>query len=365
MKLDIEVKEHALKLYSKKQEELRISAMLNDKKVSDVAPIEMAIVPHKAVSPNKIQNLIIGILVGLSGGLVVAYISEYFRRTMSTKEEIEDILGYPCFAGFRLVDGENKEAAEAHNLFEVKHVNEAVRQLNRQKGIQSVFIGSTLTGEGKSQIAKALAHSLTETRTRVLLVENLFADQMSASEPDAKGIPPQFEVSVAPDNPNLYHVKKVPSRFSSTENEKSTRHDLEQFKRDLEQFIDMSINTTGKEKPNRHQLTRSIKTSLSTTGNKNPIKRDLTQFIEEVKNEYGIVIVDGPALSHVPESIALASQMDGVLFVVEADRTSSITISKALGSLKNAGASVYGIVLNKRTFTIPDWIYNWFFLTVK
>ena len=367
MKLDIEVKEHALKLYSKKQQELRISAMLNDKKVSDVAPIEMAIVPHKASSPIIIKNLIVAIIAGLSGGLLVAYASEYFRRTITTKEEVEDTLGYPCLAAFRLVNDENKDEADAQNSFEVRHFNEAVRQLNRQKGIQSLFIASTVPDEGKSQIAEALAYSLTEKNTRVLLVENLFADQIEESSSDSE-MSFQFEVLVAPDNPNLFHVKKVLSKFSATSttgSKKSSQRDLEQFKRDLEQFVDLSISTSGNKKPSRHDFTRSIEKSLSTTGTKKPMRRDLTQFIKEVKNEYGIVIVDGPALSNVPESIELASQMDGVIFVVEADRSSSISISKALNSLKNAGAAVYGVVLNKRSFPIPDWAYNWLLLSVK
>ena len=368
MKLDIEVKEYALRLYSKKQEELRISTMLNSKKISDVAPIEMAIAPHKAAGPSKIQSLIIAIIVGLTGGLAVAYISEYFRRTISTKEEVENMLGYPCLAAFQLVGDQNKDEAEAHNSFEVKHFTEAVRQLNRQKRIQSVFIGSTLKGEGKSQIAKALAHSLTETKMRVLLVENLFADQISTPEAsglDTKGNLLRFEVLGAPDNPYLFQVKKVPEELSTAKDEKTTTGNLDQFKRDLDQFIDMSINSAGNEKPSGRDLTRFMKTSLSTTRNKKLNRHDIKQFIEEVKNEYGAVIVDGPALTRNPESVTLASQMDAVLFVVEADRTPSITISKALNSFKNAGASVYGIVLNKRSLAIPDWIYNRLFLPAE
>ena len=317
MELDIEVKEQALRLFSKKQEEVRINTMLNDKKISDVAPLELAVVPDSAASPSKIKNLIVGIIVGLAGGVLVAYINEYFRRSLSTKEEVEEVLRCPCFASFRLFDGEKDVEVETYNSSQLKHLDEAVRQLKRKQQIKSIFIGSALEGEGKSKVASMLAHSLAARNTRVLLVENLFLDQAQAvhsNVQETKEITIKFEALAEPDNPDLHHIKRA---------------------------------------------------ALSTTGDIKPSMRDFMQLIEPVQEKYEFIIVDGPAQSSVPESISLASQMDSVILVVEADKTSSINISKTLNTFKNADAPVHGVVLNKRSFTIPEWVYNWFLLTAK
>ncbi len=317
MELDIEVKEQALRLFSKKQEEVRINTMLNDKKISDVAPVELAVVPESAVSPSKIKNLIIGIITGLAGGILIAYLSEYFRRSLSTKEEVEEVLGRPCLAAFRLLDGENDSEAKAYNLSQLRHLDEAVRQLNRLQNIQSIFIASSIEGEGKSKVAHMLAQSLTAKNSRVLLVDNLFIDQAQvaySNVPIAKELTIKFKSLSEPNNPDLIHIRGE------------------------------ALTTTKKQKPSM---------------------RNFMQLIEPIKKKFDYIIIDGPAQSTVPESLSLAAQMDSVIFVVEADKTSSITIAKTLRIFKNADARVHGVVLNKRCFTIPDWVYDWFLLTVK
>jgi polysaccharide biosynthesis transport protein len=316
--LDIEVKEQALRLFAKKKEENAINSILNNQRISDVTPIELAEVPISASKPKKIKNLVVGIVVGLLGGLLVAYITEFFRRSLANKEEVEKVLSYPCLAAFRFLDKQNAKEAEAHNIFQLKLLDESIRQLSRQKGIQSILVGSTHAGEGKSMVASALAHSLTQKGSRVLLISDKHMDHQPKQEPaedggdvNSHGMLQDINIHPAAENSFLYTVNYPETLAETIKKEKSI---------------------------------------------------DFTNFLNKVKESFDYVIVDAPALNDVPEIITPASIVDAVLFVVEAEGTSRISVAKALERLKEAGASIYGVVLNKRIFDIPEWAYDWLLL---
>ena len=50
--------------------------------------------------------------------------------------------------------------------------------------------------------------------------------------------------------------------------------------------------------------------------------------------------------------------MDGVVLVLEAEKTRWQVADKARESIENHGGKVLGVVLNKRRYYIPDFIYS-------
>ena len=50
--------------------------------------------------------------------------------------------------------------------------------------------------------------------------------------------------------------------------------------------------------------------------------------------------------------------MDGVVIVIEAGKTREQVAVRAKKELEEAGGKVLGVVLNKRKFYIPEWIYK-------
>jgi capsular polysaccharide biosynthesis protein len=55
-----------------------------------------AALPHQApVKPKKTINIVIGLVVGLMAGAVIALLLEYFDNTLKTDQEIEQLLGLP------------------------------------------------------------------------------------------------------------------------------------------------------------------------------------------------------------------------------------------------------------------------------
>ncbi len=57
-------------------------------------------------------------------------------------------------------------------------------------------------------------------------------------------------------------------------------------------------------------------------------------------------LVDAPALDRSSAALAVASQMDGIIMVVEADRTSAQEVADARREIEDHGGTVIGIVMN-------------------
>ncbi len=80
--------------------------------------------------------------------------------------------------------------------------------------------------------------------------------------------------------------------------------------------------------------------------------------LAELRASYDFVILDSPSIKGHTDPLMLASMVDGVVLVVEANKTPRRRITMSLQRLADAGASVAGMILNKRVNYIPDAIQN-------
>lgn len=84
----------------------------------------------------------------------------------------------------------------------------------------------------------------------------------------------------------------------------------------------------------------------------------LRALLENLTREYALVILDGPALNVYPESVLYASQVDRVCLVVHSGVTRVPVVKAALSRLPSGRATKVEIILNRRVFNIPAWIYK-------
>ena len=82
------------------------------------------------------------------------------------------------------------------------------------------------------------------------------------------------------------------------------------------------------------------------------------QFLQTVRERFDHVVIDCPPLQGFPESIVLSRKADGVILVVEAGRTRRRAGLWAKQQIEDAGGKILGVVLNKRKFYIPNWLYR-------
>jgi capsular exopolysaccharide synthesis family protein len=80
--------------------------------------------------------------------------------------------------------------------------------------------------------------------------------------------------------------------------------------------------------------------------------------IEQMKMQGDWVLFDSPPMNSCSDAIALAGKVDGVVLVVESERTRREVALQYKDRLEKSGARILGVVLNKRRFHIPGWVYN-------
>lgn len=86
--------------------------------------------------------------------------------------------------------------------------------------------------------------------------------------------------------------------------------------------------------------------------------RRFDRFLNVMRKIFDHVIVDAPPFPVFPESLVLCAKMDGVVLVVGAGKTRRQVAHTAKEELESAGGKLLGVVVNKRKYHIPEWIYR-------
>jgi hypothetical protein len=80
--------------------------------------------------------------------------------------------------------------------------------------------------------------------------------------------------------------------------------------------------------------------------------------INLLRNEFDYALIDCSSLKESSDLLSVAPFVDGVILVIEANRTRREQIQHAERSIESAQGKLLGHILNKRTYTIPEWIYR-------
>jgi capsular exopolysaccharide synthesis family protein len=86
--------------------------------------------------------------------------------------------------------------------------------------------------------------------------------------------------------------------------------------------------------------------------------RRFVDFLELSRKSFDLVILDtAPVLSR-PDSLAICSKVDGVIIVIAHGKVRRQAAQRLKAVIENAGANLLGVVVNRRRYYIPDWIYR-------
>jgi capsular exopolysaccharide synthesis family protein len=172
-------------LYQALYQKIKEAAIAAETKSSNIRIVDRARVLDRPTRPHRRKNIGIGLLVGLLGGVVVAFLREGMDTRIRTPEDIKRCLGAASVSVIPVIsNGEPASQAllwqrpRSHNsqerphLFQIDRPNspegEALRsicvsvRLSRQNGCtpQVLLIASPLTGEGKTTLSINLALTL-------------------------------------------------------------------------------------------------------------------------------------------------------------------------------------------------------------
>lgn len=212
----------------------------------------------------------------------------------------------------------SQEFAETYET--LKHRIRALINGNVTSGGPIIAFTSCKTGEGVSSIAANFAAASTDGGERRVLLMDCNLQKPSLNQFLEFGSKPRR---------NTQHSEKAES-FESVWKVVHTNQNLD-------------ILVT-------HKITASSATIFS--------RGWFTDLLAEAHTQYDSIILDCPPLLEDGSVAFLATRAHGVVLVVEAERIRREVIQKSISLLEESGARILGVVLNKRKFPIPQFIYK-------
>jgi len=82
------------------------------------------------------------------------------------------------------------------------------------------------------------------------------------------------------------------------------------------------------------------------------------EVLQSMRENFDYVILDAPPVTLFSETRTLCKMFDGIILVLEFEQTRKQVALKAKQELEDAGGNLLGIVINRRKYYIPQWIYR-------
>ncbi len=123
----------------------------------------------------------------------------------------------------------------------------------------------------------------------------------------------------------------------------------------LQGEVELSKAILSTDEPNLHFLPAGLSPIAFGDG---AVGDKMRQFLDDMATLYRVVAVDSPPVLSHPESRSLAALTDGAVVVLQAHRTRREVVQKAMAILQGAHVRVLGVVLNRRRYPVPEFLYR-------
>ena len=313
---------------SSRLKETKVSASLL---LSNISVVDRADVPVKRSGPRTGLNLLVGCLVGLVGGVTLAFLFEYLDTSIRDPREIETMLRLPTLglvptrsALAAHLDarplGSEREPAGAPGTFAlVAHqatssiLAEAFRNLRTSvvyatpdRPPRTMLVTSLQQQDGKTSVSTNCAITLAQLGMgEVLLVD---ADMRHPDLHDIFGVP---------QTPGLSDL--LVGGVSVTQIVRPTR------------IPGLFVIPAGPIPTNPAELLFSPR---------------LTQALAVLGDRFAHIVIDTPPMLGVSDTLVLAPRVDGVILVLRHGHTGRDAAQRAVQMLGSVRAKVLGVVLN-------------------
>jgi capsular exopolysaccharide synthesis family protein len=269
--------------------------------------------------PNRNLIPILGLLIGLGLSLGFVYARNYFDVSVKSPDDILrkdfNLIGWVpqirtkgknAFVHIETIAAHSPESIPSESFRTLRtriHFSKVV------KDAKSILITSAAPSEGKSMVSSNLAISFAYAETRTVLVDcDLRRSNLH----------------------NSYNIKKSPGLVDYFLGQAP----FESIIRKTE-VKNLSIITAGKTSPNPSEIISSPR---------------MQSFLQRLKNEFDLVIIDSPPIMAVTDSEILARLVDMSLLIVYAGKTKQEWTEECVNLLNNGNNSFLGILLNSYNY---------------
>ncbi len=304
------------KLYDgllQRMKEVGVAAGIGTNNISIVDAGEVPRLPHK---PSLKRNLLLAIVLGLFGGIGLAFLFEHLDDSIKSAQDLETRLGLAVLGIVPEVRG-YRDKADTIALLNHEEPKSAVAEAYRSfrtalsfstaTGAPKVLhFTSASAGEGKTTSAVSAAIAFTQTGKQVLLLDC-----------DLR-------------NPSLHKELNLSNEVGLT-NYLAGDHTPAQIVQRT-QVKGLWTITTGPIPPNPAELISGGK---------------MLDLLDQGEERFDMVIVDSPPVLGLADSLILANMSRTTVLVVDSGVTRRGAVEGALKRLRGAQANILGAVLTK------------------
>lgn len=289
-----------------------MDSVKNIMRVENVQIIDKAQVPNNPIKPRPMYNMAIAGVLGLMAGVMLAFLLEFLDNTLKTPDDIEKHLELPVLGAIPVVKDEQANLISHTNS--KSPVSEAFRTLRTNiqfssidKEIKTLIVTSSSPTEGKSTIAANMAITMAQSDKKVLLID------CDLRKPRVHKV---FGMNNLEGLTNILMGEKVLSDLVHKD----------------EALENLNVVTSGPIPPNPAELMGS---------------KRMKDFLDKIKEEYDIIILDTPPVGLVTDSAVLSTISDVVILVTAFGQTDIDMSKRAKELLDKVNANIIGVVLNK------------------
>lgn len=319
-----------------KLKEASLQSALNSSNIRVVAPARIPLNPSR---PNILRNMEFALLLGLVGGIALAFTLEALDSSVRTPEQAESSSGLPTIGLIPLEEGYIEEDSRAARALLAKgrarpatmvayrdpksQIAEAYRALrtsillSRPKHYpQSILVTSAAPQDGKSMTSVNVAIVMAQQGKRVLLVD---ADLR---------------------RPSLHRVFSVPSTIGLCSVLSGEAKSEDAIVPTVQP--NLFFMPAGPLPPDPSELLSSA---------------SMQGLLRQWREEYDFIVVDSSPVLSVTDAVMLSVEVDAVILVVRAGQTAIGALRRSRDLLLNVKADLLGIVLNAADLSSADYYY--------
>jgi non-specific protein-tyrosine kinase len=322
-KLVTDLKQNTYETLLDQYEAARIREALRANTITIVEPANL---PLKPSQPNLVMNITLGFIVGLVGGIGLAFLFENLNPRLYSMAQVEavtelDVIGKIPSIKRKGVTGLFTHTLNINSALFKESFHKLQTKISQQNTdghtMKSLLVTSAVPGEGKSTVVTNLAFAMAETGQKVLVID---CDMRLPALNKFFGLPNTLGLS-------------------TLLNQETTLTNVLQKTR----IPNVQVITSGPVPPNPMGLLGL------------PLMKAL---IEKLGQHYDCILLDTPAILPVGDAIVLATIVDAIALVTRQTFSKEDAVRDACKQLVDLNRRTLGVIVNDAAMNGNSYYYH-------
>ncbi|MCU1306566.1 MAG: capsular exopolysaccharide family [Acidobacteriaceae bacterium] len=337
-------------LYDGLLQKLKEAGINSGLKSSNVRIVDVARAPLSPAKPNIPNNIALGFLLGLVGGIALAFVLESLDNTVRTPEQVETLTSLPSLGMIPL----SLDISSMKNSAKTKSI---LLSTAAQTDLRKTSISLLAHARPKSEVAE----SYRALRTSILLSSIGSAPKVIMV---TSALPQEGKTTTSINTAIVLAQKGGKVLLVDADMRRPSIHQTFE----LRNRSGLSTILTGSNTTEEVVVASPILPNLFVlpAGPPPPHPAELLgsevmrNLLNSWRDQYDHIIVDTPPVLSVTDAVLLSVEMDTVLLVIRSAQTSKDALRRSRDVLNQVNAKVMGVVVNAIDLQSPDAYYYYY-----